>query len=198
MAEERNHDTLATAPRILTIPGLGNSGPAHWQSVWETLLPDCARVNLAEWDDPQRDAWIERIGRAIEDAGRPVILVAHSLGCLAVVWWAQCAAPCAVEGVVGALLVAPPDVEREGVNPPLIARFAPVPRAPLPFPAVVVGSEADPFAERTVAQQLAHDWRARFVNAGPVGHINSSSGLGEWGEGLALLASLRGHPSATL
>ena len=37
---------------------------------------------------------------------------------------------------------------------------------------------------------MADAWGARFVDAGPSGHLNTASGLGDWDSGHALLASL--------
>ena len=32
--------------KILTIPGLHNSGPTHWQSLWERKFEDAERIEL--------------------------------------------------------------------------------------------------------------------------------------------------------
>ena len=69
-------------PTILTVPGLMNSGPGHWQSLWEKALPDCHRVELGSWDAPHRNAWITNLGHAIAQVDGPVILAAHSLGAI--------------------------------------------------------------------------------------------------------------------
>ena len=37
---------LAMRPTILTVPGLNGSGPAHWQTLWEGMRPDTARIEL--------------------------------------------------------------------------------------------------------------------------------------------------------
>ena len=34
---------------------------------------------------------------------------------------------------------------------------------------------------------MAADWGARFIDAGPGGHLNGESGLGDWPEGRKLL-----------
>jgi len=73
-----------SAPLVLTIPGLGGSGPSHWQSVWEATRGDCERVDLGMWSAPRRNAWVTKLDHAIKTAPAPVILAAHSLGCLAV------------------------------------------------------------------------------------------------------------------
>lgn len=141
------------------------------------------------WDDPHRNTWVNKINIAIHRAQRPMILVAHSLGCHAVAWWAEYERPGIGNPVVGALLVAPPDVERDGVDPRL-ARFAPVPRAPLPFRTFLAASRNDPYAKIAVARERAKDWGATFADAGAVGHINADSPIGDWDFGLLLLAQL--------
>src|SRR3546814_7469177 len=76
------------SPLVLAVPGLNNSGPGHWQTIWETTRNDCERVDLGMWDRPHRNTWVNKLNAAIRQADRPVILVAHSLGCIAVAWWA--------------------------------------------------------------------------------------------------------------
>src|SRR3546814_5540178 len=71
------------SPLVLTVPGLNNSGPGHWQTIWETTRNDCERVDLGMWDRPHRNTWANKLNAAIRKADRPVILVAHSLGCIA-------------------------------------------------------------------------------------------------------------------
>ena len=78
-----------TLPTILTVPGLGGSGPSHWQTLWEKARPDTHRVELGLWDAPHRNAWVTQIDQAVRQAQAPVIFAAHSLGCLAVAWWAE-------------------------------------------------------------------------------------------------------------
>jgi predicted alpha/beta hydrolase family esterase len=192
---ELDSDRLGDDPLILIIPGLNNSNEHHWQSQWEAKLPYCERVDLGMWDDPHRNTWVNKINLAVHRAQRPVILVAHSLGCHAVAWWAEYEQPAQGNPVVGALLVAPPDVERGGVDPRL-ARFAPVPRRALPFPAVLAASENDHYCSLRVARNLAAEWGACFAYAGSIGHINADSGIEDWAFGQLLLAQLmREHRS---
>lgn len=186
---ELGKDRLVDDPLILIIPGLNDSGPDHWQTRWESTLPDCQRVELGMLDDPHRNTWVNKINLAMRRAGRPVILVAHSLGCHAVAWWAEYERPAYGNPVVGALLVAPPDVERVGVDVRL-ARFAPTPREALPFPAFLAASENDTYCLLRVARSLASDWGATFAYAGSIGHINAASGIGDWQFGQLLLAQL--------
>ncbi|MES2303559.1 MAG: alpha/beta hydrolase [Pseudomonadota bacterium] len=188
-------DTLARAskdPLILTVPGLGNSGAGHWQTRWEETLPDCHRIDLGLWDDPHRNTWVNKINLAVQRADRPVVLAAHSLGCLAVAWWAEFEQP--RDGkVIGALLVAPPDVEVRPIDRRL-TRFAPFPHGELPFPSVLVSSRNDPYMGIGQAQQLAQAWGSDFVDAGEAGHINAESDLGEWTFGQLLLDRLLPRP----
>lgn len=183
-------DNAERAPLILTVPGLNNSGPAHWQSLWERELEDVARVELESWDKPHRNSWVNHLNLAIRNAGRPVILVAHSLGCHAVAWWAALERPRFGDPVVGALLVAPPEVDVAPMDSRLKA-FGPTPKGPLPFPSIVVGSQDDPYIQPHRARRLAQFWGARFADAGASGHINAESGLGAWHFGQFLLRKLQ-------
>jgi uncharacterized protein len=125
---------------ILIIPGLGGSRPHHWQTCLERSFPDTCRVQQADWDRPDRSAWIARLVAAIEDAPGAV-LVAHSLGCALV---AHAAAERPDLPIAAALLVAPADVDSVDHTPEHVRGFAPMPRAPLPFRSIVGGGERDP------------------------------------------------------
>lgn len=176
-------------PLVLVVPGLNNSGPGHWQTLWENQRSDCQRVHLGMWDKPHRNTWVNQLNLAIRQADRPVILAAHSLGCLAVAWWAQLERPGPDSPVRAALLVAPPEVDQRP-HDARVATFAPTPRSPLPFPTILVGSHNDPYMSLRAARRLAAQWGSSFADAGRVGHINADSGLGEWTFGQFLLARL--------
>ena len=189
---ELGAETLRRDPLILTVPGLDGDDPRHWQAQWAAQCSDCRRVDLGRSDFPFRNNWVNRLNLAIAQAGRPVVLVAHGLGCLAVAWWAEYEWPPYGNPVVGALLVAPPDVDRADAGA-LLARFAPAPRAPLPFPSYLAASRDDPACDLHAAQLLASDWGSRFAYAGAVGGIDGESGLGDWVFGKRLLAQLLGE-----
>lgn len=174
--------------RYLIIPGWSGSGPRHWQTLWERDLPGAVRVEMPDWQSPRRADWIAALDGAIAASREAPVLVAHSLGCLAVAHWAAVA----TRGVRGALLVAPPDLERKGC-PEALRDFAPVPRAPLPFPSRVVASDNDPFSELSRGIQLAFDWGSEVTVLEAAGHINSDSGLGHWRDGHALLHDFVGQ-----
>lgn len=181
---------------LLIVPGLGNSGPDHWQTLWENALPGARRADLGAWDRPTPTQWDARldmaIGAAARDGGRPVILIAHSLGCIAAARWGEARRNDAPVPVAGALLVAPPDLDHCAELPELasLAPFAPAPDAPLPFPSILVASRDDPYCPLPGAQALAARWGSQFVDAGAHGHINAASGLGRWDAGLMLLRDL--------
>lgn len=178
-------------PLVLTVPGLGNSGPGHWQTLWEQSRGDTARAELGMWESPRRNAWVTKLDQAVRTADAPIILVAHSLGCLAVAWWAELSGQTWGWPVAGALLVAPPDVDRSNACTE-IRGFAPSPRIALPFPSILVASEDDPYASPQRSFDMAREWGSHFVDIGPHGHINAESDLGLWHEGQALLDRLIG------
>src|SRR5512141_250130 len=98
---------------ILILPGLNNSGQGHWQTLWQEILPNARRVQQQDWDNPKREDWVAALDAEIQAADGTLTLVAHSLGCALAVWWAaECCAAMHASKVTGALLVAPPDVER--------------------------------------------------------------------------------------
>ena len=172
--------------RVLILPGWLNSGPAHWQSRWETLH-GFERVEQADWLWPRRGDWMARLDEVLLADDRPAVLAAHSLGCLLVAAWAAHSQHTA--RVTGALLVAPPDVERDDLVPQLWP-WRPIPRRPLPFAGRVVYSSDDPYCTAERALDMAASWCAPASCAGNAGHLNGDSGLGEWPEGVVWLRVL--------
>jgi predicted alpha/beta hydrolase family esterase len=177
---------------VLIIPGLGGSGPEHWQSLWQARLPDARRVEQADWDKPDRAGWIAQLDTAVARSKRPPVLVAHSLSCALVACWAAAHK----RSVHGALLVAPADVDSDAHTPPEAHVFRPLPMAPLPFPTVVVASRDDPYVAFRRATEIAKAWGAEPIDIGDAGHINTSAGYGEWPDGEQLLQRLQaGKPA---
>ncbi len=174
--------------QVLLVPGLGDSGPDHWQARWVASRRDCVKLRQASWDDPWPGDWVAQLDRAVCASPVPVVVVAHSLGCTTVARWAAAVGP---RSVVAALLVAPCDVERPDACAQL-ARFRPMPTSALPFRSTVVASRNDPYASFARAQCLAHQWGSALVDAGLAGHINAASGLGDWEFGQILLDDLLG------
>lgn len=167
---------------VLILPGIGNSGPQHWQTCWELRHRDWQRVNLGNWDSPACDVWVQTLDVAVQACPSPPTLVAHSLACLLVAHWARHST------VVpkGAFLVGVPDPQSPSFPAPARG-FVPVPMVPFSFRSLVVASANDPFGSLTHAKHCAIAWGSDFVDIGPAGHINADSGHGEWNEGYALL-----------
>ena len=175
---------------ILILPGLFNSGEGHWQTLWESALPNARRVLQDNWDAPKRQDWVAALDTAIAASPTPVVFAAHSLGCALAAWWArEHAGQPHASKVQGALLVAPPDVEREDF-PDVVTGFAPMPLGRLPFPSIVAASSDDPWCAPSRVRAWAEHWGSIFHDIGARGHINAESGLGEWPEGREWLEHL--------
>ena len=124
----------------------------------------------------------------MKGAGPDVVLVAHSLACLAVAHWAATKPDSPIKA---ALLVAIPN--SKDPNFPVEARgFSETPIEPFSFRSTVVVSDDDPYGSPEHAEQLAVACGSRVVHIGNRGHINANSGLGPWPEGYDLLNQLRG------
>ena len=171
---------------VLIIPGLGGSGPEHWQSLWQARLPDARRVEQADWDKPDRAGWMAQLDTAVAQSKQPPVLVAHSLSCALVACWTAAHK----RPVHGALLVAPADVESDTHTPPEAHVFRPLPMAPLTFPTIMAASSDDPYVAFRRALEMAKAWGAELVDIGEAGHINTGAGYGEWPEGERILARL--------
>jgi len=175
------------SPSVLILPGIGKSDSQHWQSLWERSNSDFERIQQRDWDNPICEEWIATLEDAVKSAGAHIVIVAHSLGCLAVAHWAAQTH----SSIKAALLVGVPDPA--GSNFPKEAiGFSVTPTKPFDFPSIVVASTDDPYATIEYTSHLAKAWGSKLVNIGAYGHINANSGLGVWAEGYELLTKLRG------
>ncbi|WP_183563391.1 RBBP9/YdeN family alpha/beta hydrolase [Mucilaginibacter sp. SP1R1] len=170
---------------ILIHPGLGNSGAAHWQSLWEKQF-SFTRVEQQDWETPVCADWIATLNDYVSRHNPDnIILVGHSLACTAIAYWAQ---KYNVR-IKGALLVAPSDTEAD-TYPTGTTGFTPVPVIKLPFKSIVVTSSNDYYVTEARARLFAEAWGSELVSIGDAGHINLASGFGEWPQGLELLKQL--------
>jgi len=181
-----------TRCRVLLLPGWLDSDAGHWQSHWERLH-GWRRVTQSDWLWPKRGDWMARLEEVLLESDGPAVLVAHSLGCHLVAAWAAQSQHTA--RVRGALLVAPPDIERDDM-PPHLRAWRPILRQRLPFPATAVTSEDDPYGGVQASARLAREWGARQIALGACGHINGQSGLGDWAAGQAWVDELAAAPAA--
>lgn len=165
--------------RVLVVPGLHNSGPGHWQTRWQEAHPHFERVEQSDWDTPDLDTWSEKLASDLHQSSQPVVIIAHSFGCLTTVH------RIGVDSgtIVGALLVAPADPQKFGVAERLQ-------NVRLTVPSIVIGSTNDPWMASHRASYWADRWGSEFFNAGPMGHINAESGLGDWRFGQFCLQQL--------
>jgi predicted alpha/beta hydrolase family esterase len=168
---------------VLTLAGLWNSGPQHWQTLWEHKHPDWKRVPHRDWTNPECHEWVAELDAAIAASEGPPLLAAHSLGCALVQQWARSGSPLKI---AGAFLVAPSDVEAPSYPREAVA-FAPMPMEKLPFASIVVASTNDEYVSPERARAFAQAWGSRYVEIGAAGHINGASGYGEWPEGERML-----------
>ncbi len=171
---------------VLLLPGWQGGGANHWQMRWAHLY-GYAVLEQNDWLHPLRGDWLARLDESVIDAPRPVVLAAHSLGCILVAAWAGVTRH--AQRVRGALLVSPSDTEA----PPLRDRlpgWSPIPRHNLPFPCTLVGSQNDPFCTHARAQGLAKDWGAHWFCPGEAEDINANPSLGDWPQGHSLLQTL--------
>ena len=173
------------APHILLLPGIGNSGPEHWQRLWAGNDPRMSVLDGQDWDQPTCSDWVANLDDAVRRSGPDTVLVAHSLGCLQLVHWAQHTNT----PVRAAMLVAVPD-PRGPAFPSQAQGFDGAAMQPLRLPSVLVASSDDPYSSLDYSRQCAEVWGSRFVEVGPCGHINAASGLEEWPQGRALLQGL--------
>jgi predicted alpha/beta hydrolase family esterase len=181
---------------VLIVPGLRDHVDAHWQTLLAHELETSGRkvktvppMGRTDLDCTARVAAIERAARAIDG---PLVLVAHSGGCVMVAHWAQQTQ----RPVLGALLATPPDFETPmPAGYPTIdelrgSGWLPVPRAKLPFRSIVAASRNDPLAAYDRVVDLAKAWGSELVDLGEVGHLNPASGYGEWARADEFIARL--------
>ena len=170
----------------LIVPGLGNSGPEHWQTFFENSGNNFKRITQQEWDAPVCNDWVAAIDKSVSDYdAASVILIGHSLGCTTIAHWATRYK----KKIKGALLVAPSDVEAQEYTFPAKG-FSPMPTKKINFKTIVVASEDDPWVSLERARHFADNWGSEFINIGKAGHINAASGHKEWKEGFNILKRL--------
>ena len=172
----------AVTPTILIVPGLRDHVDSHWQTLLERKLPNAVSVPRMERDKLSCAAWVAALDASLAKIDGPVVLVAHSAGCMITVHWAQRHH----RPIRGVLLAAPPDFESplpEGYPTEDVLRangWLPTPRLALPFSSIVAASTNDPLGRYERVAELAAAWGSRLVNVGAVGHLNPASGFGEW------------------
>lgn len=189
---------MSAQPTVLIVPGLRDHVAQHWQTLLAAELPRVALVPPMGREDLACASRVLAIEHAAQKIDGPVVIVAHSGGCVMLAHWAQMTR----RPVLGALLAVPPDFERpmpEGY--PTLGElhaggWLPVPRARLPFPSIVAASRNDPLARFERIEALARDWGSTLVDLGEVGHLNPASGYGPWPRAHEFIAQLAAPQAA--
>ena len=180
----------------LMVPGLNGSGADHWQTYWEMAYPEILRVEQKDWDKPDCSLWVDKLENTILHASdKPVILIGHSLGCATIL---HASKQGKLRNVVGAFLVAMPNVERLDF-PNACVGFTPMPREKLPFVSIVIASENDPYITAAELKKWAGITGSEFISVGNREHIGSLAKLGYWEEGQELFrrfVAIRLKPNA--
>jgi predicted alpha/beta hydrolase family esterase len=167
---------------ILFVPGLRDHVAEHWQTLLAAEMPGSHTVPPLEHDKLSCAARVEALDQAVNAIEGPVVLVAHSAGCLMVAHWAQSRR----RPIKGALLATPADVSTP--LPPGYPKiedlqangWLPLPRTRLPFPTLLAASANDPLCGFDRAEEMARDWGSRLISLGEVGHLNPAAGFGPW------------------
>jgi hypothetical protein len=168
------------------VPGLGGSGPDHWQTYFEKSGDNFQRIIQNDWNVPDIAEWVATIESAVSGYDPDtVVLVGHSLGCPTIAQWSSFSG----KKIKGALLVAPPDIEAFQEKIP-VKLFKRLPTDKINFPTIVVGSTNDHWSGIQKQEFYAMQWGSEFINIGEAGHINDLSGYGKWEEGLNILHRL--------
>lgn len=160
------------------VPGYGNSLGDHWQMQWFKKIPHSHWVEQSDWDAPEKSAWVSGLQNTLANIQEPIILVAHSLGCLTIVEWAQQHHA----NILGAYLVAMPDPNSLSF-PAAISGFQQLPLNSLPFPSKIIASANDPYCSKERCEYFAQAWGSELSFIGAQGHINAGAGFGAWEEG---------------
>jgi predicted alpha/beta hydrolase family esterase len=189
---------LRESHTTVIVPGLRGEVDDHWQTRLAAKLPNS--IVVPSFHRPKRDleGRVADLHHVIEEAGSPVTIVAHSAGVLTTVHWARRhALP-----IRGALLATPPDLGRPlppeypSLDELQECGWLPIPLSPLHFPSIVAASTNDVLGDFDRVRDLASTWGSRFIDIGPVGHLNPASGYGEWLGAEALLDVLTGMVAA--
>jgi len=160
---------------LVIVPGLHGSEDAHWQSWLERETPGARRVEQRDWSTPNLAIWSDAVRDVLASIDGPVVIAAHSFGCLATAHALSHAGAfdAHAANVKGVLFVAPASPAKFRFAGAFTARR-------LDTLSLVVGSETDPWMPLDDARTLAQRWNSAFVNLGDAGHINTSAGFGPW------------------
>ncbi|MCG8494096.1 MAG: alpha/beta fold hydrolase [Sneathiellales bacterium] len=176
-------------PKIIMLPGLGGSSPDHWQSLWHKKEDNSEMIDVSDWNAPNLNEWLDAIDNVVTRTEEPFVFVAHSLGCALAAKWVTSSSK-NLSRLKGILMVAPADIDDEALAPEKVRHFSPMPMKNLGCKVITVASSTDPYVSPARASEFTSAWNGSIVNIGDKGHINSSSGLGQWDDGRTILDEL--------
>lgn len=169
---------------FVMVPGIGGSGPDHWQSLWEASQPGIIRIAPRSWDVPDLDDWISALENAVGRSPKPPVVICHSLGCLLFAHWRAASSL----RVAGAVLTAVPDPAGPAF-PEQAKAFGVLPAQGFgDLPVLAVTSTNDPYDPYGRGRAWAEAKGASICPVGPLGHLNVASGVGDWPEGRVIVA----------
>ena len=180
------------AATLLIVPGLRDAVAQHWQTLLAASWPDARSVSPMGREDLSCARRVQALEEEAQAIRGPLLLVAHSGGCLTVAHWAARSR----RPVRAALLAAPADFDTPlpagypSPNELQAGGWLPVPRQRLPFHSVLAASRNDPLCSPAAAAKLAADWGSQWCDIGAVGHLNPASGYGPWPQATELIQQL--------
>ncbi|MCE2595647.1 alpha/beta hydrolase [Motilimonas cestriensis] len=181
-----------TTITIVNVPGYTNAGPQHWQTIIENKYRNVVRVQQDNWENPVREQWITGVNNTVTQIEGKVILVGHSCGAVAITQWAvQYASTNTSAQVIGALLVAPADIDADTAIKPIQVQ-RPLPKQSLPFPTILAYSDNDDHTALERSIWMIEQWGSHGVLFKGAGHFHTEAGFGEWPAGEALINELAG------
>jgi predicted alpha/beta hydrolase family esterase len=65
-------------PQILLLAGIYNSKPNHWQTVWQQEDPALRKLEHADWDTPNRIAWVCELENELDRLPLPSTVVSNT------------------------------------------------------------------------------------------------------------------------
>lgn len=173
----------------LFLAGYGNSTGDHWQAKWFRQFPNSVWVEQKSWEYPVCEDWVAELDKTLTKINHPVVVIAHSLGCLTFVEWARQHSKICAEKISGAFLVAAPDADAE-TFPKDIQGYQSSSFESLPVKSLMIASSNDPYVSVERTGFFAKQWGSELMWIGEKGHINSGAGFGDWLEGEKYLREL--------
>lgn len=165
--------------RILILHGWGGSDFPHWQS-W--LAGEIAKdygcvsfLKFSDFDTPKKDIWLEELELEM-DKFRPDIVICHSL---ANILWFHLCNKAELREIEKLFLVAPPSLTCKIEE---LKSFFPceIPKNLYAKKALLITSTDDPYMSEDEAKELQKTLHVDMKVLHGAGHINASSGYGEW------------------